>query len=1532
MQTENIPEPGNGVKPRRKLFKRIVIYSAFVFVSLFVLPIVALQFSFVQTWAVNKISGMISKKLKTEVRVGQVNIGFFNRLLVKEIYVAGLDNDTLIHVGELSARIKKIPLFGNPLVIGEIELKDGQFNLKSDSIGANVGRIFGNLKDTTVLKDTTSNNFVLETHSLKISNFKYSMQLYGAETVEEKPYGIIYKNMYLDSVYMDADEIYLREDTVFFAINSLCFKERSGFNLLQFSSDSSYFAFGKDVHFKNLKLRDTYSEVNIHDFRMLYDNGDDFRDFVNKVYLRADVVNSKISFSTIGYFAPTLKNIPVTVEASGLISGPISNLRSNKIDINAMKGTTLSGSFSITGLPNMESTVIFADLKQLSTTKEDVFHVLKGLTNTDLSGIANTFSVVDYLNFSGTYTGLINDFVANGKLSTNVGTLNMDMLLKATSDVSTYFRGKLIAKNLKIGKLINSNFIGTSNFDLMVDGNMSQNKYNFHSKGNIASLELNDYLYENIQIEGQLNNREFNGAVNINDENIDLDFLGKVDLNTKTPPVFDFKADVRQLNLNRLNFFKRDSISLFKGQINANFTGKTILEYSGELYIKDASYTDPIGKIDLGTISLSSHILSDKNILSFNSDFLDVKYSGSYELKVLIENIQKVVFLYFPSLNSNASNKHNTHLSDSYKLEIKTKKSGDVARVLLPGLFISDNSTIDVSLDNSNRIHFDVACDKLALNQNEIHNLHLKSSNESDSITVALNTDILIIGGIKLKNFSTKHTARNSIISSEIFFKDEDPKMPSNAKIYFDTKLEEDVVRKYQKIEFQFFTSEFTTFGKHWDLHPSQINIDTSRIDIKNFSITNNKQELNIDGIISKSESELIKVELSNFNISSLNYFSQKMGYNIEGNTSGYVELKNLYIDPEYNSEFNLDNVVINQDTLGSIFIGSEWEAEKKRLNIVSRIYDHVGVSAGISGYFIPSTKKINLDAQITRLKLSYLNPILTGILSDIKGETSGLLKVRGVLDSPELSGNLLLNQIGLTVDYLKTRYKVNADIKIDKSLFSIQKGMIFDLNGQPGELTVEVKHDNFKNFTFDAFAKVHNLLSLDTKEYDNPLFYGTAYATGGIRLSGNPKMFKFDIVAEADKNSILYIPLNSSNEAKESMFLSFTEKKDKDKDKIRTIPIVEKAQKSAIELDMDLSVTSASEIQILIDPKVGDILRAKGQGNLKIEVNPSINLFSIVGDYRIEKGDYNFTVPNFSIISKKFTIDEGSQIKFMGDVSTAQLDVHASIKDRVAISALIPEDSSSYRRYNVISRIHISGLMTSPTLKFDLEFPDLEPEKKARIQTALNTEEKLTKQFLALLVARTFIPEQDSPQNDIGSTALVGNAAELLSGQIGSLISMFNLPIPLDVNVDYSMDPNRTGRNNYDIDFSTQIFDRVLISGTAGTSTQANRNFVGDFEMEYMVGRGNLRFKAFTKSHDYFAGDMETNRQGVGVSYQGVFEKIKDLITGKARKERKLQEKLLKEKEQQEKKRKEEKNSPLIPSATRVEKEEDYLLPENEK
>jgi hypothetical protein len=1398
-----------------------------------------------------------------------------------------------MYVDRLDATVANLPLNGRPLKLNKLKLSDGIFCLRSDSVGTNVVQFMNRLRGTNEqeteksaiydsIEDIVTSAFRFRTKSLEVRNFRYIMQLNDAPSINEQPEGIIYKNMSISEINLDADRISIKNDTLTFRVNEFSFKERSGLNVHRLVADTGIIRFGKEVTLREFRLIDDFSDIKMRNLSMIYNGVKDFTDFINKVNLVIDAYDSDIDFATLGYFAPALNKIPITANFDGQITGHVADLRSDNFNIETLSKTSISGRFSILGLPDIDNTMIFLDLKHLATNPGDITAIVESITGSTLEE-KETLYAFGNMQFHGTYTGLIRDFVSYGYLKSELGVVEIDILFNNQKNYIK-FSGELAARKFNAGKLFKSPLVGLSEFNMQVDGTIQSNKNDIFGKGNISLLEFNNYKYNNIGLEGRLVGQSFDGEVKISDPNLDLDFNGNIDLKGDNGiPAFKFDARLQHADLVKLNINKRDSVSVVSANISANFMASSIFDYVGMLLIDSLLYSDIQEDVDFGNLGLLSYNGKNGNFLELKSDFADARYFGQNSIGDFVEHLQSIIHEHAPGLFPKKVKISDDKLTSEYDFRVYVKEAKDITRILLPGLHVENDTKLSIIIDTSNRLNMNMTSGKISYGNKHISELKLECNNNSGSMLAYLSGN-LIMPWLTINNFSLTNTVFNDRIQTHFVF--DDSSNDSDANIYFSTQISRNPESKNRLIiDVDIDESDITFFGQVWDLSPASIKISNDKYSIKGFNIHRGVEQIEIAGTVSQNPTDSLRISMRNYNLNGMNLYTSPFGYKTGGKISGDIDLYDLYAIPYIISSIYIDTLVINNDTIGNVAIGSMWNTHKECIDITSRISFNNRLYSSIYGYIFPESNKIGADVDIKNLKMKIIEPLLTNIVSDIYGELNGTMKISGTVTSPYISGKLSLDSVGLTVDYLQTRYVLNSNIDITGTTININNGHIRDMEGNTGRLDMNLTHNYFRNIDFNASAKVENFLSLNTKSKDNPLFYGTAYTSGLVNLTGNPEVMNFAITAETKSNTFFFIPLSSTSQVKDSDFLTFDRHTvDTADTKLKKTAEAADKEKSRMKLGFDLAVTPQSEIQILIDPKVGDILRARGNGNLKIYVDPSLEQFNITGDYLIEEGDYNFTLPNFSIVSRKFIINRGSQIRFKGDIENAELNVTASYKERVSLATLFPDDS--LRNHPVECKIFITGQMTNPLLKFNIDIHDIDPEKKAQFANLVNTDEKMTRQFLSLLVLKMFLPEQNFASQDLGSSTLMYNASDLLSGQISNLISMFNLPIPLDVNFDYISNMQTNMGAGFGIDVSAQLFDRVILVGSASNKTTSNRNLIGDVEMEVLLGKNqNTRFKVFSKSRDYFSDDMERNRNGIGLSYRSQFDKFIDILRRRKKK-----------------------------------------------
>ncbi len=127
-----------------------------------------------------------------------------------------------------------------------------------------------------------------------------------------------------------------------------------------------------------------------------------------------------------------------------------------------------------------------------------------------------------------------------------------------------------------------------------------------------------------------------------------------------------------------------------------------------------------------------------------------------------------------------------------------------------------------------------------------------------------------------------------------------------------------------------------------------------------------------------------------------------------------------------------------------------------------------------------------------------------------------------------------------MKIDYLQTTYKLNDSVRFDRSGIRFNNIALTDEFGNTATLSGVVYHKNFKEYKADLIINTNNCLVLNTKPKDNPLFFGTAYATGVTTIKSGQNLLSFDISAKTEKNTKLFIPLTKSLSVSENSFITF--------------------------------------------------------------------------------------------------------------------------------------------------------------------------------------------------------------------------------------------------------------------------------------------------------------------------------------------------------------------------------------------------------
>jgi hypothetical protein len=304
--------------------------------------------------------------------------------------------------------------------------------------------------------------------------------------------------------------------------------------------------------------------------------------------------------------------------------------------------------------------------------------------------------------------------------------------------------------------------------------------------------------------------------------------------------------------------------------------------------------------------------------------------------------------------------------------------------------------------------------------------------------------------------------------------------------------------------------------------------------------------------------------------------------------------------------------------------------------------------------------------------------------------------------------------------------------------------------------------------------------------------------------------------------------------------------------------------------------MTPGAELQIIMNETSGDIMKVKGRGDMKLNMN-DVGDITLYGNYTVSKGDYLFTMKN--VFSKHFDIEDGGTIKWTGDPYNADLNMKAvySLK-KVSLYNLLLDPNYQDIKTKVNCALNLTGKLMNPNIGFSIDIPQV-PETVTQQINSLD-QDNLNKQFLSLVVLSTFQPLPGLSQEAVGGTPI--NTGEVLSNQINHWLSQITGNV--NVGVNYQSGDKAT-TDEFDVALSTQLWnDRISINGNVGVggtskvnqSTSSTSNVVGDVDVELKLNKtGSMRMKAFNKANDDVTYDKGPYTQGVGVFWRKEFDRF---------------------------------------------------------
>ena len=1446
-----------------KTWKKIVRMVLLLVVLLPVAALIAIQIPAVQTYAVGKASQLLTKDLDGKATVGKVYLSYPNNLILKDVDIIYGECDTVAHLGKLLLNLKTSSLvLSKDARIRRISLEDGRFNIHHlDDSTTNLSKLLA------PLLENESEGFTLPWETIRLDRLNLKDINVSLDSLAIEDINLVVRNArYADkAASASLEKLTLRS---------------SDLEVLSCSADMAYDSTG--VALKKLRYDDGNTQLRANRLALGFSDFSDFDDFMNKVEIDAALQNSRIDLQTVKPFID-LGGRELALWIDGGVKGTVNSLRSDRLRIEtATRGTLLELQFKSKGLPDLERARINAEVLRGETTTADLADLLAGILPGFQKSQLTRYAPGEPLSLTARIDGTLADMAASGHLKTaTMGDAKFDVNF-GMKGKNLQAQGTASTSSLQLGRILDNPSLGA--LTCHTDLTFAKTKQGLSVSVLPLSIDhftFRDYDYHDIVASGNLQDGVLHADLLSDDPNLRLEGHGQVALGGKgSANHYQVVLDIDHADLSALHFMTRDSAALSMA-VHADLVQTPENAFLGTAQVRSLQASLPGQTLDIGDINIESIQQDDRYLLYLDSDFARAEYDGN--LFVSDFGKRAVHIAYQDNLEHLFGGQHDPDTDEAHpeefgSLTLRLLNLQPFTSFFLPDLFVAPQSTIRAELMND-QIVCDLSSELLAYDRNLLRNIQLRILTENDRIRSYVDADQLHAAGFKAENLDIDAWADSSLIDVVLAFHNEDGS-GNRARLHTQVSFPSPEVDEYP-LRIDLLPSELAIANHPWELSPAVVRYREKQIRIDDFSLRNGEQSLVADGVVGAAPTDTVRVLLNDFDLGIANSFLS-MDYNLQGLLTGRGEAFAL-LGPEKGILFDMKarHVSALDQDLGNFILQSHWDDPAKQfmIDIDNTLNGRHPIVAQAS--YHPSDKQVKADVRLDSLATCLAEPLTTGIASDLSGSISGHLKASGPLSKLSLSSEgTRFNQFGFKIDYTQVPYTADGPFTVGDKGVTFNDVKLFDRFGHESILSGGVPYDHFKDIRLNIRIDLHNTMALNTTVRDNESFYGRAFADGSLRITGTTQNIRLSINATPTNNSTIHIPLGQSAKQSQSLltFINNEEKVSLIDSMIRAKQPVSKEKQSggtSIDVNLRLNATPDAEIQIEIDKNTGDILKARGNGQIGISVTSDI--FDIKGDYKVDSGSYHFGM--LGITSRDFLIDPGGTINFNGDVMDSDLNMAATYRTKASISPLIADSTAVGTRRTVDCRIHLTGKLANPEITFDIDVPDLEPTVKNQVESALNTEEKRMKQALALLVSGGFVPDQESGIVN-STTMLYSNASELMSSQLNNILRQLDIPIDLGFNYQ----PNQSGHDIFDVAVSTQLFNnRVIINGNIGNRqyyNSSNTSIVGDIDIEIKLNRqGQLRLILFSHSADQYSSYLDmSQRNGAGIVYQEDFNSFKEL------------------------------------------------------
>lgn len=1471
-----------------KGLKYIIITLFALFWIFYATPALLLRIPYVQRQVAHIATAELSGRLGVPVRIGNVDIEWFNRLVLEDLYLEDESGALLFDANHVSAGFEILPLLNGKIVFSTVRLFGFSVHLNKETPADKLNLQF--VIDAFARKDTVKREPAIDLRFNSIlirrGNFRYDVKNAAAT-----PGKFNAKHIDIRNISAKISMKSFNKDSLNANIKKMSFDEASGFSLNKLSLN---IVANKDsATIRNFEIKLPETVLRIDRAHIHTQEATDSSSWLDHSPVELNIVPSQICLKDLSAFVPAFRNFSETIELSAEASGYINQIDLKRLTLTYSDKMQFTGMMEMKGITHPEEAYIFGQVNRMYITTEGISGLVNNFNKRPVK-LPDAIVRLGTVNFTGEISGFFDNLVAFGKFSSAIGSVQTDLIFGSDKEkeIAAYLKGHLSTSTLHVDQLFpDGNPYGTAQLDVTLDARRPVNgRFSGDIQANINEFEYKGYPYENIRLSGNFKENGFNGVLDIDDPNGKL-YAEGLFLHEGRNSRFNFTS--------RLDHFRPDSLHLtnqyeapdISCSLNADFTGNNIDNLEGSITLDSLSFKTAPDSFFLKKFKVEATGHSLDRHLAITSDILNGEVTGAYSFTTIVPSFMQTLKGYVPAL-INVTQKKQKVMENNFSLLLTVENTETLSNTLkLPVTLLSQGRITGHYNNQYNRFRLEAYLPKFNIGKSMFESGYLTCDNPEDRVNLKLKATHYNTKG--LRNYmDLQADAKDNRIQTHVGWANNKERLfkadLSASTLFIEEEQEKGPAKLRTEISLD--KSPLILNDSTWYIAPSTITLADGKVGIRDFSVSNGTEYLHINGTVSPDPADTLLLDLKQVELSYIFDILNIPVLQFAGKATGTFNITDLYGSRILNTDLEIRDFAFNQVPLGRLNLFSEWDDQQQGILMLGSIYKNDTTWTDVSGYIYPVGKNAGLSLffDANDIDIAFLHPFVEHIAKDMQGRGFGNVHLHGPFKELSVEGDAFVLDGGLGIEYLNTYYHFSDSLHLRPDAIIARNVTVHDKFGNPAKLNLTVNHKHFKDVSFDMEVQTHNMLVFDATKKQNPLIYGTVFGTGTASVKGNSRLINFDINMQSNPKTSVKLDFMNNSSAAEYDFITFVDKKKlremaltQPADSIKPLVFQDTDEGAELRMNFLLDITPDADIELIMDPVAGDKIAGNCNGSLQVQYGTKSDL-RMYGNIGIVQGNYNFSLQQ--LIHKNFKIRDGSTISFRGDPFQATMNVNAIYNVTANIQDLDPSLTyeSSRRNTPVNCVLKLDGLLRNPTISFDLELPSSNEELQRQVKSLVDTEDMMTRQIIYLLVLNKFYTPEYNAQYKSNDFSAVASSA--LSSQISSIMNSFTDKVQLGTNIRTSQD----GIEDTEVEMllSSQLLNnRLIFNGNFGykNSTVNNQKnaFIGEFDLEYLLTpNGDIRLKAYNHANDmYMILKQAMTTQGVGIMYKKDFTRFSEIF-----------------------------------------------------